>query len=143
MSALFNKQIVPILCESNEILNTINYIYGELEENLENTLENIVQEDPVDILRELEETADLLEDYDQAPIVRLVNQILTQAVRFGASDVHFEPFKTYTSVRYRLDGVLYNQLKLSQKLHPLVISRIKVMAKLNIAEKKGCPRTVE
>ncbi|GAB6161787.1 hypothetical protein JCM12298_09460 [Desulfothermus naphthae] len=136
ISALFNKSVIPILCTSKEILDSINYVYGEVEQDLENTLENIVQEDPVDILRELEDISDLLEDHDQAPIVKLVNQILTQAVRFGASDVHFEPFKTYTSVRYRLDGVLYNQLKLSPKLHPLVISRIKVMAKLNIAEKR-------
>ena len=136
ISALFNKPVIPILCTSKEILDSINYVYGEMEQDLENTLENIVQEDPVDILKELEDISDLLEDHDQAPIVKLVNQILTQAVRFGASDVHFEPFKTYTSVRYRLDGVLYNQLRLSSKLHPLVISRIKVMAKLNIAEKR-------
>jgi len=136
ISALFNKPVIPILCSSKEILDSINYVYGEMEQDLENTLENIVQEDPVDILKELEDISDLLEDHDQAPIVKLVNQILTQAVRFGASDVHFEPFKTYTSVRYRLDGVLYNQLRLSSQLHPLVISRIKVMAKLNIAEKR-------
>ena len=82
------------------------------------------------------ETVDLLDAKDDAPIIRLANSILSQAVRQKASDIHLEPFEEEVKVRYRLDGVLYNVLSVPQKLKAGLLSRFKLMANLNIAEKR-------
>lgn len=79
---------------------------------------------------------DLLDDTSNAPLVKLVNMILTQAVRAGASDVHLEPFQENLRVRFRLDGVLYNKHSFDKRFTAAIVSRIKILAKLNIAEKR-------
>ena len=88
------------------------------------------------LAEQLPEPADLLESDDDAPIIRLINGVLSQAVREQASDIHFEPFEDRLSVRFRVDGVLREALSTSPALAPLVASRIKVMARLDIAEKR-------
>jgi general secretion pathway protein E len=80
--------------------------------------------------------ADLMESDDDAPIIRLINAVLTQAVRENASDIHVEPFENRLVVRFRVDGVLREVLQPKRAVAPLVVSRIKVMAKLDIAEKR-------
>ena len=80
--------------------------------------------------------ADLLESQDDAPIIRLINGVIAEAIRRGASDVHIEPFETALLVRLRIDGVLREVLSLSPRLAPLIVSRIKVMARLDIAERR-------
>lgn len=82
------------------------------------------------------ETEDLLEQEDDAPIIRLINAILTEAVKSEASDVHIETFEKQLVVRFRVDGVLREVVKPKRALAPLLVSRIKVMAKLDIAEKR-------
>jgi general secretion pathway protein E len=82
------------------------------------------------------ETEDLLEQEDDAPIIRLINAILTEAVKSEASDVHIETFEKQLIVRFRVDGVLREVVKPKRALAPLLVSRIKVMAKLDIAEKR-------
>ncbi|MDN5938264.1 MAG: type II secretion system ATPase GspE [Salinisphaera sp.] len=86
--------------------------------------------------RALAEPADLLESADDAPIIRLINALLTEAVKENASDIHIEPFETRLSVRFRVDGVLREVLHPPRQLAPLLISRVKVMARLDIAEKR-------
>ncbi len=80
--------------------------------------------------------ADLLDSNDDAPVIRLINGILAEAVRQGASDIHVEPFESALVVRLRVDGVLTEALRLPAKVAPLVTSRIKVMARLDIAERR-------
>jgi general secretion pathway protein E len=80
--------------------------------------------------------ADLLDAQDDAPIIRLINGLIAEAVRRGASDVHIEPFETALLVRLRIDGVLQEVLSLSPRVAPLLVSRVKVMARLDIAEKR-------
>jgi len=82
------------------------------------------------------ETEDLLEQEDDAPIIRLINAILTEAVKTTASDVHIETFEKQLVVRFRVDGILREIVKPKRALAPLLVSRIKVMAKLDIAEKR-------
>jgi len=82
------------------------------------------------------EPEDLLESKDDAPVIRLINAMLTEAVRTGASDVHIEPFESRLSVRYRVDGVMQKLLDPPREIAPLIISRLKVMAKLDIAERR-------
>ena len=89
-----------------------------------------------DVAESLPEPEDLLESQDDAPIIRLINALLTQAVKENASDIHIEVFEKRMSVRMRVDGVLREIIEPPRKLAPLVISRIKVMAKLDIAEKR-------
>jgi len=85
---------------------------------------------------ELEDTGDLLDSEDDAPIIRLLNAILAESLKENASDIHIEPYEKESLVRFRLDGVLSTVLKPSTQITPLLISRIKVMSKLDIAEKR-------
>ena len=103
--------------------------------------ETIVEDmgDSVDLAKlteSLPEVADLLESENDAPIIRLINALLTQAVRDGASDVHLEIFESRALVRYRVDGALRDVVEPRRGLHPAMVSRIKVMASLDIAEKR-------
>ena len=88
------------------------------------------------LAQELPDQADLLESEDDAPIIRLINAVLTQAVKENASDIHVEPFENRLVVRFRVDGVLREVLQSKRAVAPLVVSRIKVMSKLDIAEKR-------
>jgi general secretion pathway protein E len=88
------------------------------------------------VAQALPEPSDLLESDDDAPIIRLINAILTQAVKEDASDIHIEPFENRLVVRFRVDGVLREVLQSRRAVAPLVVSRIKVMSKLDIAEKR-------
>ncbi len=85
---------------------------------------------------EIPEVGDLMDAEDDAPIIRLINAVLSQAVRESASDIHIETFEDRLSVRYRIDGMLSEVLSPKRMLAPLLVSRLKVMAKLDIAEKR-------
>jgi len=88
------------------------------------------------LAQELPEPSDLLESEDEAPVIRLINAVLTQAVKENASDIHIEPFENRLVVRFRVDGVLREVVQSRRAVSPLVVSRIKVMSKLDIAEKR-------
>jgi general secretion pathway protein E len=88
------------------------------------------------LMQELPKSEDLLEKQDDAPIIRLLNALLSEAIKEGASDVHIETFEDRVLVRFRVDGVLREILEPQRILAPLITSRIKVMAKLDIAEKR-------
>ena len=88
------------------------------------------------LAEEMPETTDLLESNDDAPIIRLINALLTQAIRENASDIHLEAFEDESIVRLRVDGVLRDVLSPRRELHGALVSRIKVMSKLDIAEKR-------
>ena len=92
--------------------------------------------DLTQVAQELQEPSDLLESDDDAPIIRFINAVLTEAVKDNASDVHIEPYENRLGVRFRVDGVLREVLETRRALAPLVVSRIKVMSKLDIAEKR-------
>ena len=92
--------------------------------------------DLAQLVDELPDVGDLMDSEDDAPIIRLINAILSQAVKEKASDIHIETFEERLSVRYRVDGVLAEILSPKRMLAPLLVSRLKVMAKLDIAEKR-------
>jgi general secretion pathway protein E len=94
------------------------------------------EEDLFRVAQELPEPSDLLESEDDAPIIRLINAVLGQAVKENASDIHIEPFENRLVVRFRIDGVLHEVLQSRRAVAPLVVSRIKVMSRLDIAEKR-------
>jgi len=88
------------------------------------------------LIDDIPAAADLLDTADDAPVIRLINGIIAEAVRAGASDIHLEPFESALTVRMRVDGVLREALSLNPRITPLLVSRIKVMARLDIAEKR-------
>ncbi len=99
-------------------------------------MEGVSDELDLDQLADTIETEDLLEAEDDAPIIRLINAVLTEAIKISASDVHIEAFENRMRIRFRVDGVLREILQPPKNIAPLVISRVKVMAKLDIAEKR-------
>ncbi len=96
-------------------------------------------DDDTDLLavaQQLPEPSDLIDSDDEAPIIRLINALLTQAVKDNASDIHIEPYENRMTVRFRIDGVLREVLQSKRAVAPIVVSRVKVMSKLDIAEKR-------
>lgn len=89
-----------------------------------------------DLVGDMPEAADLLDARDDAPIIRLINGVIAEAARTGASDVHIEPYDTHLIVRMRKDGVMSEAARLNARLGPLLVSRVKVMARLDIAERR-------
>jgi general secretion pathway protein E len=88
------------------------------------------------MMQELPAVEDLLEASDDAPIIRMLNALLTQAARDGASDIHIEPYERHSSVRFRVDGALREVVQPNRALHAALISRLKIMAELDISEKR-------
>jgi general secretion pathway protein E len=88
------------------------------------------------MMQELPAVEDLLETSDDAPIIRMLNALLTQAARDGASDIHIEPYERHSAVRFRVDGALREVVQPNRALHAALISRLKIMAELDISEKR-------
>ena len=109
-------------------------LHGELDESLQEKTGD--GEDLDSVLAGVEQSADLLAGDDDAPVIKLLNSLLSEAVRSDASDVHLEPFEDKVSVRLRIDGMLTELASLTPRLAPYLVSRIKVMARLDIAEKR-------
>jgi general secretion pathway protein E len=118
------------------ILAAINRLYDIAGDSAEEFIQDMNGESPDRILSEIEERADLLDDTSDAPVIRLVNLILSRAVKDKASDIHMEPYHGSLAVRYRMDGILYNMFTLPKRVQSPLVSRIKIMSRLNIAEKR-------
>jgi general secretion pathway protein E len=118
------------------ILNAVSFSYDLRRDSAEEVIQDLHEEDPNLIISEIEETGDLLDDTSDAPVIKLVNLMFSQAVRAGASDIHIEPFKNRLAIRQRVDGILYDMFSPPAHIQGALVSRIKVMAKLNIAEKR-------
>jgi len=124
------------LSPRSEIISAINYIYDLSRDSAEQVLQNMNEDDGDSIISAIQEAGDLLDDTSDAPIIKLVNVMLSQAVKDGASDIHIEPTQKGLKIRYRLDGILYDMLSPQKHIQSALISRIKVMADMNIAEKR-------
>lgn len=83
-----------------------------------------------------EDTEDLEKSAGESPVIKFVNYLLSNALREGASDIHIEPKERYTKIRYRIDGVLFDMMQSPAKMHPAVVSRLKIMANLDISERR-------
>ena len=118
--------------------STLTQVYQRDSSEARQLMEDIGadSEDFFSLAEELPQDEDLLESEDDAPIIKLINAMLGEAIKEGASDIHIETFEKSLSIRFRVDGVLRDVLAPSRKLAPLLVSRVKVMAKLDIAEKR-------
>jgi len=134
---LLRKPIRVFVAPAPAIIDAINRVYDLRSGSASEVIDGLDQE-----RLDLEATAldgeprDLLDSDDEAPIIRLVNSLLFQAVKDRASDIHIEPFERSLAVRYRIDGILYDIITPPKRFQPVIISRVKIMAGLNIAEKR-------
>jgi len=133
--------VEPVVTTDSALKTAIDNYYGSTHAiELKRVMEDIAEADEADLeLLEDEGELDLAEiaaESEAAPVVRLVNIILSDAIKRGASDIHIEPYEKAYRVRYRIDGVLYEMMKPPQKLKEAITSRLKIMAKLDIAEKR-------
>lgn len=132
LRVLFGKRVKPVVVMAGKLLDAINRVYEKSTANLSG-LDEIDQEE-VDLEDGI---VDLLEaGEDDAPVIKLVNSLLFRAVKEKASDIHVEPYEKDMVVRFRIDGILFDIFKPPKKLQNAISSRIKVMANLNIAEKR-------
>ena len=133
--------IEPVVASESSILEGIEKAYGTTkEEDLEQVMQSMTEMDEADVELQADQTelglADLERAADEAPIVKLVNLVLTDAVKRGASDIHMEPYEKEFRVRFRIDGVLQSIMSPPLKLKDAIISRVKIMSKLDISEKR-------
>ncbi len=131
----FGAEVQPILVPKDAILTALNQAFDMASASAEQMLENLEEED-MGLAKEIEEIGDLLESEDDAPVIRLVNTLLSQALKDRASDIHIEPFEAKVMVRFRIDGVLHTIVTPPKAVQSAMVSRIKVMAGLDIAEKR-------
>jgi general secretion pathway protein E len=125
-----------VLAPSHHILNAINFAYDMKQTSASEVMQDIDDEDPERLFSEIEEIGDLLDDTSDSPVIRLVNLMFSQAVRDNASDIHIEPYQNTLKIRQRLDGILHDMLSPPKHVQSALISRVKIMANLNIAEKR-------
>jgi general secretion pathway protein E len=124
-----------VISTKEAILSLINMSYDLSSDSAEQLVQDM-EENGKEILNQIEDTADLLDNTSDAPIIKLVNHIISQSIKARASDIHVEPSENAFKVRYRVDGILYDLLAPPSWILPALVSRIKVMSKMNIAEKR-------
>lgn len=130
-------RVIPVLVSDEDFAVALSKSYqSDSEENMQMVEDLGDALDLQSIAESLPVTEDLMEQQDDAPIIRLINALITEAIREGSSDIHIETFEKRLVVRFRLDGMLREVVQPKRALAPLLISRIKVMAKLDIAEKR-------
>ncbi len=126
----------PVLATPEAILDAVNHAFGEADADSQPLLDDVGLDDFIGPPPENMSTEDLLDETSSAPVIRLVNQLLTQAVKDLCSDIHIEPYQNALKIRFRLDGVLYDIKTLDKRWHPPVVSHVKIRAKLDIAERR-------
>jgi general secretion pathway protein E len=125
------------LCDPARFEQQLAATYSRTDQTAAEVADDIGQEmDLSKLVQELPPIEDLLESEDDAPIIRMINALFTQAVREQASDIHIEAFEQHSTVRFRIDGVLHDIIRPHRALHAAMASRIKIMAQLDIAEKR-------
>jgi len=134
LRVLYARRVRPVLVPANLLSAATEEAYAKAASSAEaiiNKADEVEGEADLDL-----EDAELLDDPNQAPIIRFVNAVLSQAIKERASDIHIEPYETDLVVRYRIDGVLKESLRPPGKFKSTIVARIKIMAGLNIAEKR-------
>ena len=133
MAMVCGKNIVPVLANTTELEAALERLYGAGKSSMGQIVDNIATRDEEQDFGDVEHLKDLA---SEAPVVRLVNLLITHALESRASDIHIEPFENRLIVRYRIDGVLHEVESPPRRLSAAVISRVKIMANLDIAERR-------
>lgn len=133
---LLKASIKVVAVPPRVILSRIHNIYEQMTDTTEQAISDLSDESLASPDHQLPDMEDLLDANDEAPMIRLANSILFEASKQRASDIHIEPFEKEMIVRYRIDGVLYQILTVPKRLQSALISRVKIMSEMNIAEKR-------
>lgn len=136
LSMILNARLDLVLAQSEMIVQAINKVYDRGSAAAAAAMEEMEDDDLDAFGQDFEEAVDLLDAEDEAPIIRFVNSVISQAVKENASDIHIEPAEKELIVRFRIDGILYEKIRPPKKLQAAIISRLKIQADLNIAEKR-------
>lgn len=143
ISIMTGLKVIPVIASSSDILSQLRRVYGESKTEADIDAEELSDLEPldeIDIVIEEEEkdvnVQELIGSSEVPPIIRIVNAIISEAIRYQASDIHVEPKTKHTLVRFRIDGMLHSKIKIPLELHPATISRIKILAKMDISERR-------
>ena len=139
LSEVMRKHHPPTVevIDLSSLTQRISVAYAEGESSAASVMSEVQDEaDFSSMMQDMPAVEDLLETSDDAPIIRMLNALLTQAARDGASDIHIEPYERHSSVRFRVDGTLREVVQPNRALHAALISRLKIMAELDIAERR-------
>ncbi len=135
---LLDGPVSPVLCREAAIQSVLDGYFDSQGENASEMIDTIVNDDDEAVFSLDEELSDrdLLDLANEAPIIKLINLMISGAIKERASDIHVEPFEREVIVRYRVDGILYSKFNVPKSQHAAVVSRVKIMANLNIAEQR-------
>ena len=136
LSSLLDRVVEPVLAPKSEITSLINRAYQQKTDLVDEALEDLDEDELAGISKEIERSTDLLDIANKAPIIKLVNMVLFQALKMRASDVHIQPYEEKLQVRYRIDGILYDMMTPPKKIQEAIISRVKIMGRMDIAERR-------
>ena len=133
-------KVIPFLASSTSLLEKIRQVWGDPEYGLMEDFSDLEPLDEIDIVLEEEEEEISIEELIGSsrvpPVIRIVNAIISEAIRYGSSDIHIEPKTKYTVIRFRIDGILHSKIRIPSDLHPAVSSRIKILAKMDISDRR-------
>ena len=135
LSSMLGCDVEPVVVPRAEIVGLINRAY-ETDATVGAMLQELDDEEIGSVDDESVGTQDLLDIANKAPIIKLVNMIISEALRMRASDIHIQPYEDRLQVRYRIDGILYDTMTPPKRFHDAVVSRIKVMGRMDIAERR-------
>ena len=136
LSCILKRPVEPLFAPHEEILRTINAAYQQQSGKAQQVIEEISGKDVMKELERVGQSEDLLDVSSRAPVIKLVNLMLFEAVKRRASDVHIQPYEDRLAVRMRIDGVLHDVYQPPKALQEEIVSRIKVMSGMNIAERR-------
>jgi general secretion pathway protein E len=136
LATMMGCEVEAVLAPRSEITNLINRAYRHKADGVDEALVDIEEQDIVGLAETIQESEDLLDVANKAPIIRLVNMLLFQALKLRASDIHLQPYPDRLQVRMRIDGVLYDTEAIPTKAREAITSRVKVMGKMDIAERR-------
>jgi general secretion pathway protein E len=137
LASMLGAEIEPVLAPRTEITTLIARAYRHKADGVDEALADVAEDGDIQgLASEIEEAEDVLDVSNKAPIIKLVNTILFQGLKLRASDVHFHPYPERTQVRFRIDGILYDMDSVPRKAHEAIVSRVKVMGKMDIAERR-------
>lgn len=136
VARVMRRPVTPVISSRNVVESAINAAYQQRSGETQELIESLDEQTVLSELRQLDASEDLLDTADRAPVIKLVNMMLFEAVRNRASDVHIQPYENRVVVRQRIDGVLFDCFEIPKGFQDAVITRIKVLGRMNVAEKR-------
>jgi len=137
LSNLVGREIDPVLAPRLEITTLIGRAYRHKADGVDEAIADVAEDgDFAHLAEEIDDAEDVLDVSNKAPIIKLVNTILFQALKMRASDVHFQSYADRMQVRFRIDGLLYNMDSIPRRVQDAIVSRVKIMGKMDIAERR-------